>query len=69
MSINNYYLNLLKEAHAEVVADASAALAINPTYTKALLRRAQANEALDKLKEAFEGKLSVISSFCSIDHL
>jgi len=49
------FLILPKGAHAEVVVDASAALTINPTYTKALLRRAQAQESLGKLNEALKG--------------
>ncbi|XP_047111488.1 tetratricopeptide repeat protein 1-like [Schistocerca piceifrons] len=38
----------------EAVEDCSKAIELNPTYVKALLRRAQAQESLEKLDEAFE---------------
>lgn len=39
-----------------VIDDCTAALELNPRYVKALLRRAQANEKLEKYDVALEGK-------------
>ena len=36
------------------------ALELRPDYLKALMRRAQSNEALDKLEDALEGKLRTL---------
>lgn len=40
----------------EVVQDCTAALELNPGYVKAILRRAQANEHLEKYDIALEGE-------------
>ena len=40
--------------HAEVVQDCNAALALQPDYVKALVRRAQARESLEEFHEALE---------------
>lgn len=39
-----------------MVDDCTAALELNPRYVKALLRRAQANESLEKYDVALEGE-------------
>lgn len=45
-----------------VVDDCTAALELNPRYVKALLRRAQANEKLEKYDVALEGNYTFVST-------
>jgi tetratricopeptide (TPR) repeat protein len=48
--------------YKEAVEQSTKALELNPTYVKALVRRAQAHEKLDQLDEALIG-LVIIFSF------
>lgn len=46
-----------------VVEDCTAALELDPSYVKALLRRAQAKEHLEKYDLALEGNAALVLSF------
>ena len=43
-----------------MIKDSTEALRIDPTYTKALVRRAQAYEATDKLTDALKGTAALL---------
>eukprot|EP01089_Gocevia_fonbrunei_P010607 TRINITY_DN23548_c0_g1_i1.p1 TRINITY_DN23548_c0_g1~~TRINITY_DN23548_c0_g1_i1.p1 ORF type:complete len:190 (-),score=48.03 TRINITY_DN23548_c0_g1_i1:29-598(-) len=49
---NRAACNLQLKLYQAVIDDTTSAISTNPTYTKAVLRRAQAYQALDKLSEA-----------------
>lgn len=49
------------EDHALVVADCSSALELNHNYTKVLMRRCQAYEAMERYDEALAGRWSMKS--------
>ncbi|ELR18906.1 tetratricopeptide repeat domain containing protein [Acanthamoeba castellanii str. Neff] len=49
------------EDYAEVIKDSTEALRIDPTYTKALVRRAQAYEGTDKLTDALKDFEAVLA--------
>lgn len=51
-----------------VLADCDMALKLDPVYTKALNRRAEALEAMDQLEDALRGPLFVVLSLL-FDHL
>jgi len=48
-----------KKLHEKVVEDCSRALELDPSYTKALTRRAKAYENMEKLNESFEDLTSL----------
>ncbi len=48
-----------------MIKDSTEALRIDPTYTKALVRRAQAYEATDKLTDALKGTAALLLSCTS----
>ena len=53
--------------YAAAVQESSVAVELNPTYVKALMRRCQAQEHMDKLEEALageEGSMLVRGSMC-----
>jgi import receptor subunit TOM70 len=57
--IFSFKINLLfsykfKKLYQNVIEDCTSALQVDPSYTKALARRAKAYESIDKLQEAFE---------------
>jgi len=58
---NRAACHLHLKAYKEVVDDATTALGYAPNYVKALLRRAQAQEGLGKLTEAFEDYTAVVA--------
>ena len=53
--------------YAAAVQESSVAVELNPTYVKALMRRCQAQEHMDKLEEALageEGSMLVCGNMC-----
>ena len=53
--VNWYIVNCLQKNYKGAVQESSKALELDPNYVKALLRRAQANESLEKFEEALTG--------------
>lgn len=58
--VDTGYVNYSPPQHDRVVADCDEALRIDPTYVKALNRRANALEALGRLEEAVRGLLFLV---------
>lgn len=61
------YMNYSPPMWDRVLADCEMALKLDPIYTKALNRRAEALEAMDQLEDALRGLLfvSISLSFCN----
>eukprot|EP01125_Pyxidicula_operculata_P014951 TRINITY_DN5042_c0_g1_i1.p1 TRINITY_DN5042_c0_g1~~TRINITY_DN5042_c0_g1_i1.p1 ORF type:complete len:230 (+),score=62.74 TRINITY_DN5042_c0_g1_i1:15-704(+) len=51
---NRAAAHLAQEKYEEVVADCDIALSLDPTYTKVLFRRAQANHRLEEYRKAYD---------------
>jgi import receptor subunit TOM70 len=45
----------MQEMHQNVIEDCARAIELDPGYVKAVMRRAQAYEATDKLEDALDG--------------
>jgi len=58
-------LDSLQDQYQRVIDDATEALRVDPVYVKALIRRAKAYEAIDKLSEALQGARLVVMVLCA----
>lgn len=54
LSFSHEFL-ILQKNYAAAVTESTKALELDPKYVKALMRRSQANENLDKFEEALSG--------------
>lgn len=53
----------LQGKHEETIKECTKALELNPTYIKALVRRAEAHEKLEHFEEAITGKHRVVKLY------
>ena len=62
LTVNEGYMNMKPPKFELIIEDCDKAVALNKDYVKAINRRANALEALDRLEEALRGQLTHFST-------
>jgi import receptor subunit TOM70 len=63
LTVNEGYMNMKPPKFDLIIEDCDKAIALNKDYVKAINRRANALEALDRLEEALRGRFT---TFCDL---
>lgn len=62
LTINEGYMNMKPPKLDLIIEDCDKAIALNKDYVKAINRRANALEALDRMEEALRGRLTIFTA-------